>query len=79
MLFYETGQFANLWRALAQRLGLNVEVVGKPGKDSWRWGVDAVVIEERLRNDAQHDHHKRDVVVQLLKAEAATAAEETVK
>ncbi len=36
VLFYETGQFANLWRALAQRLGLNVEVVGKPEKDSWR-------------------------------------------
>ena len=55
VLFYETGQFANLWRALAQRLGLNVEVVGKPGKDSWRWGVDAAVIEERLRKDTQHE------------------------
>ncbi len=55
VLFYETGQFANLWRALAQRLGLNVEVVGKPEKDSWRWGVDAAVIEERLRKDAQHE------------------------
>ena len=54
VLFYETGQFANLWRALAQRLGLNVEVVGKPGQDSWRWGVDASVIEERLRKDTQH-------------------------
>ncbi len=55
VLFYETGQFANLWRALAQRLGLNVEVVGKPEKDSWRWSVDAAVIEERLRKDAQHE------------------------
>lgn len=55
VLFYETGQFANLWRALAQRLGLDVEVVGKPGQDSWRWGVDAAVIEERLRKDTQHE------------------------
>ena len=51
VLFYETGQFANLWRALGQRLGLDVEVVGKAGQDSWRWGVDAAVIEERLRKD----------------------------
>jgi alanine-glyoxylate transaminase / serine-glyoxylate transaminase / serine-pyruvate transaminase len=55
VLFYETGQFANLWRALAQRLGLNVEVVGKAGQDTWRWGVDAAVIEERLLKDTQHE------------------------
>jgi alanine-glyoxylate transaminase / serine-glyoxylate transaminase / serine-pyruvate transaminase len=55
VLFYETGQFANLWRALAKRLGLDVEVVGKPGQDTWRWGVDASVIEERLRKDTQHE------------------------
>ncbi|MBU3560394.1 pyridoxal-phosphate-dependent aminotransferase family protein [Polynucleobacter hallstattensis] len=55
VLFYETGQFANLWFALGKRLGLNVEVVGKPGQDTWRWGVDASVIEERLRKDAGHE------------------------
>jgi len=55
VLFYETGQFANLWRALATRLGLNPEVVGKPGQDTWRWGVDAAVIEERLRKDTGHE------------------------
>ena len=55
VLFYETGQFANLWRALAKRLGLDVEVLGKPGQDTWRWGVDASVIEERLRKDTQHE------------------------
>ena len=55
VLFYETGQFANLWRALAKRLGLDVEVVGKSGQDTWRWGVDASVIEERLRKDTQHE------------------------
>ncbi|QWE10971.1 alanine--glyoxylate aminotransferase family protein [Polynucleobacter sp. es-EL-1] len=55
VLFYETGQFANLWRALGKRLGLDVEVVGKPGQDTWRWGVDASVIEERLRKDTGHE------------------------
>lgn len=54
VLFYETGQFANLWRALAKRLGLDIEVVGKEGHDTWRWGVDASVIEERLRKDTHH-------------------------
>ncbi|MFM2029278.1 MAG: hypothetical protein RL517_469 [Pseudomonadota bacterium] len=55
VLFYETGQFANLWRALGKRLGLDVEVVGKPGQDTWRWGVDASIIEERLRKDTGHE------------------------
>jgi alanine-glyoxylate transaminase / serine-glyoxylate transaminase / serine-pyruvate transaminase len=55
VLFYETGQFANLWQALGKRLGLEVEVVGKQGQDTWRWGVDAAVIEERLRKDTQHE------------------------
>lgn len=55
VLFYETGQFANLWQALGKRLGLEVEVVGKNGQDSWRWGVDASVIEERLRKDTGHE------------------------
>jgi alanine-glyoxylate transaminase/serine-glyoxylate transaminase/serine-pyruvate transaminase len=55
VLFYETGQFANLWRALAQRLGLHVEVVGKVGQDTWRWGVDTSVIEARLLKDTQHE------------------------
>ena len=54
VLFYETGQFANLWRALGKRLELDVEVIGKADQDTWRWGVDAAVIEERLRKDTQH-------------------------
>jgi alanine-glyoxylate transaminase/serine-glyoxylate transaminase/serine-pyruvate transaminase len=55
VLFYETGHFANLWRTLAKKLGIEVEVLGKPGQDTWRWGVDATVIEERLRKDTQHE------------------------
>ena len=55
VLFYETGQFANLWRALGKRLELDVEVIGKASQDTWRWGVDASVIEGRLRKDTQHE------------------------
>jgi alanine-glyoxylate transaminase/serine-glyoxylate transaminase/serine-pyruvate transaminase len=55
VLFYETGQFANLWRTLAKKIGLEPEVVGKPGHDTWRWGIDAAVIEERLRKDTAHE------------------------
>ena len=55
VLFYETGQFANLWRALAKRIGLEPEVIGKVGQDTWRWGIDADLIEERLRKDTQHE------------------------
>jgi alanine-glyoxylate transaminase/serine-glyoxylate transaminase/serine-pyruvate transaminase len=55
VLFYETGQFAYLWKALAAKIGLQAEVIGKLGKDTWRWGIDASVIEERLRKDTQHE------------------------
>jgi alanine-glyoxylate transaminase / serine-glyoxylate transaminase / serine-pyruvate transaminase len=55
VLFYETGQFAYLWKALAAKIGLQAVVIGKEGKDTWRWGVDASVIEERLRKDTQHE------------------------
>jgi len=55
VLFYETGHFANLWRALAKKIGIEVEVIGKAGQDTWRWGVDAAVIEERLSKDTQHE------------------------
>jgi alanine-glyoxylate transaminase/serine-glyoxylate transaminase/serine-pyruvate transaminase len=55
VLFYETGHFANLWWDLAQKIGIEAEVIGKAGQDTWRWGVDAAVIEERLRKDTQHE------------------------
>jgi alanine-glyoxylate transaminase/serine-glyoxylate transaminase/serine-pyruvate transaminase len=55
VLFYETGHFANLWRTLAKKIGIEVEVMGKAGADTWRWGIDASVIEERLRKDTQHE------------------------
>jgi len=47
VLMYETGQFASLWHAMAQRFGLQVDWV--PG--DWRRGVDPADVEARLRAD----------------------------
>ena len=61
VLMYETGHFASLWTQMARRLGLSVEIVAWQGADdvlpqapNWRRGVDAELIAERLRSDAQH-------------------------
>ncbi|MDO8447953.1 MAG: aminotransferase class V-fold PLP-dependent enzyme [Rhodoferax sp.] len=54
VLMYETGHFAALWNKLALRLGLKTEVLGLPGLDGWRRGVQANLIEERLKADTQH-------------------------
>jgi alanine-glyoxylate transaminase / serine-glyoxylate transaminase / serine-pyruvate transaminase len=58
VLIYETGHFATLWSSLATRLGLSVELLGWQGADSelpnaasWRRGVHAELLEERLRRD----------------------------
>jgi alanine-glyoxylate transaminase/serine-glyoxylate transaminase/serine-pyruvate transaminase len=59
VLMYETGHFAFLWNKLATRLGLKAEVLAHPGTDngvpaSWRRGVQAELIEQRLKADTQH-------------------------
>src|SRR6186713_169462 len=54
VLMYETGHFAALWQKLATRLGLKTEVISYPGADVWRHGVQAALIEERLKADTQH-------------------------
>jgi alanine-glyoxylate transaminase / serine-glyoxylate transaminase / serine-pyruvate transaminase len=61
VLMYETGQFATLWQKMATRLGLATEFISEPGScpetglpASWRRGVNAALIEERLRADAGH-------------------------
>ena len=43
VLMFETGHFATLWRAMAERLGLEVAFV--PG--DWRHGVDPAALEAR--------------------------------
>jgi len=61
VLMYETGHFASLWQKMALRLGLKPEFLALPGTDaqtglpnSWRHGVQADLIEQRLRADAGH-------------------------
>ncbi|WP_424627457.1 pyridoxal-phosphate-dependent aminotransferase family protein [Bradyrhizobium sp. SYSU BS000235] len=50
VLMVETGHFATLWRAMADRLKLDVEFV--PG--DWRHGASPEDIEARLSQDKQH-------------------------
>ena len=50
VLMAETGQFAMLWKRLAERLGLVVHFL--PG--DWRHGAPAADIESALRGDAAH-------------------------
>src|ERR1700753_831656 len=50
VLMAETGQFATLWRNLAQRWGVQIEFL--PGH--WRQGVDAGAIEAKLIEDRTH-------------------------
>jgi alanine-glyoxylate transaminase/serine-glyoxylate transaminase/serine-pyruvate transaminase len=50
VVMVETGQFAALWCAMAKRLKLDVDLI--PG--DWRHGVDAAVIEAKLRADTSH-------------------------
>ena len=54
VLMYETGQFATLWKKLAENLGLKPEFLGLPGIEGWRRGVQPDLIEARLREDAGH-------------------------
>ncbi|HSV77883.1 MAG TPA: aminotransferase class V-fold PLP-dependent enzyme [Ramlibacter sp.] len=54
VLMYETGHFATLWNKLATRLGLQTEFLGLPGVEGWRRGVQAHLIEERLKADTAH-------------------------
>lgn len=51
VLAFETGHFALLWAALAERFGIEVDLV--PG--DWRRGVDPETVEARLRADRSHE------------------------
>jgi alanine-glyoxylate transaminase / serine-glyoxylate transaminase / serine-pyruvate transaminase len=50
VLIFETGHFSQVWRGIAEKLGLNVEYV--PG--NWRRGASDTELEARLTADAQH-------------------------
>jgi alanine-glyoxylate transaminase/serine-glyoxylate transaminase/serine-pyruvate transaminase len=60
VLMVETGHFATLWQKMAARLGLDVEFLAWQGADehlpdapSWRRGVPAEIVEDRLRRDPE--------------------------
>ena len=61
VLMYETGHFASLWNKMATRMGISTEFLAWSGPDehlpnapSWRRGVQADLIEARLRKDSEH-------------------------
>lgn len=59
VLMYETGHFATLWNKMATRLGVKTEFLALPGTEhgvpvSWRRGVQADLIEARLKADREH-------------------------
>ena len=54
VVMFETGQFATLWKKVADRLGVKSEFLGLPGMDGWRRGVQADLIEARLKADTAH-------------------------
>src|SRR6204780_1856135 len=51
VLMVETGQFASLWKTMAEKLGLKPEFIAT----DWRTGADPAVIEEHLRKDKAHE------------------------
>lgn len=51
ILMFEVGQFAALWIQVAQKLGLNVDVV----QTDWRHGVDPQVVEAKLNDDRNRE------------------------
>jgi alanine-glyoxylate transaminase/serine-glyoxylate transaminase/serine-pyruvate transaminase len=51
ILVIETGQFAVLWRNMADKLGLKAEVLAT----DWHSGADANAVEARLKKDKAHE------------------------
>jgi alanine-glyoxylate transaminase/serine-glyoxylate transaminase/serine-pyruvate transaminase len=50
VLMVETGQFALLWKVMAEKLGLEPEFLAT----DWRIGADAALIQARLKQDKAH-------------------------
>ena len=51
VLMCETGHFAYLWQQIADRIGIETEVIDT----DWRHGADPAVIEEKLAADRGHE------------------------
>jgi alanine-glyoxylate transaminase/serine-glyoxylate transaminase/serine-pyruvate transaminase len=66
VLMVETGQFATLWKKMAERLGLRPEFI----TTDWRQGIDPKAIEAKLREDK----NKEIKAVCVLHNETSTGA-----
>jgi alanine-glyoxylate transaminase/serine-glyoxylate transaminase/serine-pyruvate transaminase len=66
VLMFETGHFGVEWAQVAERLGLEVDLV--PG--DWRRGVDPEVVEERLAGDEEQSYK----AIAVLHNETSTGA-----
>src|SRR5258705_12145480 len=66
VLMVETGQFATLWKKMAERLGLKPEFI----TTDWRNGIDPKAIEAKLREDK----NKEIKAVCVLHNETSTGA-----
>jgi alanine-glyoxylate transaminase / serine-glyoxylate transaminase / serine-pyruvate transaminase len=66
VLMVETGQFATLWKKMAEKLGLKPEFI----ETDWRIGADPNVIEQHLRKDK----NKEIKAVCVLHNETSTGA-----
>jgi alanine-glyoxylate transaminase/serine-glyoxylate transaminase/serine-pyruvate transaminase len=66
VLMVETGQFANLWKKMAEKLGLKPEFI----TTDWRTGADPKAIEAKLREDK----NKEIKAVCVLHNETSTGA-----
>jgi len=51
VLMVETGQFGTLWKKLADKIGLQAELIAT----DWRSGADPKLIEARLKEDKKHE------------------------
>src|SRR5712675_1881900 len=51
VLMVETGQFATLWKVMAEKIGLKPEFI----KTDWRIGADPAAVEEHLRKDKNRE------------------------
>jgi alanine-glyoxylate transaminase / serine-glyoxylate transaminase / serine-pyruvate transaminase len=51
VLMVETGQFASLWKIMAEKIGLKTEFI----TTDWRTGVDPAAVEARLREDKNRE------------------------
>ena len=58
VLMFETGHFATLWYNMAEKFGLDVDLV----PTNWRHGVDPDLVEEKLRADKDHKIKSVNVV-----------------